>query len=109
MGPGLNPNRVQHPGSDKARGSVRVQDAFDIKPSYGLDHDPGVVLVLDSFVVEDPRALVGQIVGIRTPGGRVWRVAIDDVRDHGKTVSLFFKDLTKADLPIGSIVLQEPA
>jgi hypothetical protein len=107
VGLGLNPKRVGNPTSDDARREVRVQDAFDIRPSYGLDHEPGVVLVLDSFVVEDPQAWIGTVTRVRTPSGRAWHVVIDDIRDHGTTISLFVKNLTREDLPVGSTVEME--
>jgi hypothetical protein len=83
---------------------VRVQEAFDLKPSYGLDHEPGVVLMLDAFVVEAPQSLIGKRARVRTPSGRDWEVPIGDVRDHGTTISLFIKDLTSRDMPAGSLV-----
>lgn len=84
--------------------TAQVQDAFDIKASYGPGQAPGVVLVLESFPMESPRSLVGHPVKVWTPEGRSRVVPVDDVRDHGKTVSLFFKGLGRADLPAGSVV-----
>ncbi|HEU5118052.1 MAG TPA: hypothetical protein VFT74_15620 [Isosphaeraceae bacterium] len=82
----------------------RVRDAFDLRASYGLEQGPGVVLVLESFRVDDPRSLVGRSVTIRTPLGPSREVLVDDARDHGETVSLFFKNLSRVDLPAGSVV-----
>lgn len=62
------------------------------------------MLILDSFVVEAPESLIGKSVRVRTPTGRDWDVTIDEVRDHGVTISLFIKNLTSRELPIGSIV-----
>jgi hypothetical protein len=77
---------------------------IDLKPSLDLDHDPGVVLILDSFVIEAPESLIGKPAHVRTPSGRDWDVTIDEVREHGVTISLFVKNLTSHDLPVGSIV-----
>lgn len=104
MGLGLDRSRHQGPGHGESSRGIRVLDAFDINPSPGLDHEPGVVLVLDSFVVEAPTALIGKPVRIQVPSGGIWDVAVGDVRDHGKTISLFIKDLSRADLPAGSLV-----
>lgn len=83
---------------------MRVQDAFDLKDSYGLDHDPGVILVLEPNPVQDPQALLRRRVRVSTPQGSVRRVTIDAVEDHGPTFSLFLKNLTRDDVPIGSLV-----
>ncbi len=109
MGLGLGQSRPPGQRHDDALKGVRVHDAFDLKASYGLNHDPGVVLVLDSFVVEAPRSLIGKHLRVRPPTGSDRCVTVDDVKDHGTTISLFIKNLTSRDVPIGSILDLESA
>ncbi len=103
MGPGLEPIRTREPSPGDVPETVPVREVIDLDASYHLDHEPGVVLVLDAFVVEDVSSLIGQYVQVRTASRRR-RLRIDDARDHGTTISLFFGGLTSADVPVGSLV-----
>ena len=85
-------------------GGVRVADVIELKASHGLDHPPGVVLVLDAFPHADPRSLVGMLVTVCTPGGAADQARIGDMRDHGPTISLFFADLPPAFWVVGGTV-----
>ena len=51
---------------------ARVSDSFDLKDAYGLNQEPGVVLVLEGLEEKDAKALVGRRVRIFTPAGRTW-------------------------------------
>ena len=75
-----------------------------MKPEFGIAHAPGVVAVLDAFQPPNPDAFVGRVVRLRRPDGPSRAATIEAVRDHGATVSLFFRGLTGDDLPAGSIV-----
>jgi hypothetical protein len=93
--------------SDRLRDGIRVHDAFDSKALYNPDDPPGVVAVLDGFAYRGPGRFVGRAVRIDTGAGDPIRATIDDARDHGTTISFFFKGLSKRDVPIGSIVSLE--
>jgi hypothetical protein len=93
--------------SDRLRDGVQVHDAFDSKASYNLDYPPGVVAVLDGFAYRGPGRFIGKTVRIVTAGGPPILATIDDARDHGTTISFFFKGLSTRDVPIGSIVSLE--
>ncbi|HMB07793.1 MAG TPA: hypothetical protein VKP69_29195, partial [Isosphaeraceae bacterium] len=69
-----------------------------------IAHAPGVVAVLDSFPAAEPDAFVGRAVRLRTPAGRSIPARVGAVRDHGTTISFFFRDLTRMDIPAGSWV-----
>ena len=92
---------------ERLRDGVRVHDAFDSKASYNLDYPPGVVAVLEGFASRGPGRFIGKAVRIVTGSGTPIRATIDDARDHGTTISFFFKGLSKRDVPIGSIVSLE--
>ncbi len=88
---------------------VQVVDTIEMKESYGIDHAPGVVAILGDCRPADPRGYVGRAARIRTPDGLSRLARIDGARDHGTTISLFFRGLAPADVPIGaSIVLPGP-
>ena len=93
--------------SDRLRGGVRVCDAFEVKAAHGLDGPPGVVVVLDGFAYRSPRRLIGRAVRIVTGTGDPVRATIDEVRDHGTTISFFFKGLSTRDVPIDAMVSLE--
>jgi hypothetical protein len=82
--------------------SVGIIDTIVMKESLAIDHAPGVVTVLDSFPSADPQVFVGRAVDLRSPAGGVQTAQIDAVRDHGTTISFFFRGLTAADIPVGS-------
>ena len=83
---------------------IYVIDVISIKSSYGTTTTPGTVAVLDGFRSEEPQAHVGRTASIRTPDGSSCLVKVDAVRDHGKTISLYFQDMNAASVPIGSLV-----
>jgi hypothetical protein len=80
-----------------------VRDAFEIKPQFGLAHESGLVTVLDR-VVSEPAFLAGKTAVIETPMGGSGRFKIDEAKDHIAATSLFFKNLTQKDIPVGSRV-----
>ena len=84
--------------------SLMVKDVFEIKEQYRTGHVPGLVTVLDRLVSHDPILLIGKKAIVRTPSGEKLRLKIDGARDHGVVNSLFFKNLTTTDVPIGSSV-----
>jgi hypothetical protein len=105
---GLLSGRKTGPGAiDRLRAGVRVRDAFESKPSYGPGYEAGVVAVLEDFPHRDPRELVGTPVRIAFEDRDDLRALIDDVRDHGPTTSVFFRGLTRQDVPIGASIRLE--
>jgi hypothetical protein len=66
-----------------------------------------VVAVLDGFAYRGPGRLIGRAARIDAGAGGPIRATIADARDHGATISFFFKGLTTRDVPIGSIVSLE--
>jgi hypothetical protein len=95
------------PSFDRSGSMAEVKDVFEIKESYRTGHEPGVVAVLDRVLTREPTALTGKIAVISTPGGAALRPRVDGAKDHGAATSLFFKDLTSADIPVGSRVAIE--
>lgn len=105
MGPGLNRNDLQNPSPRSlSLEAARVSDSFDLKDAYGLNHEPGVVLVLERLEEKDAKALAGRRVRISTPAGRTWLGQIHDAKAHGKIKSLFLREVSRSDIPVGSIV-----
>ena len=88
----------------EAVGGVGVIDTIIMKPSLGIAGAPGVVAILDGFRPADPGAFVGQVVRLRTPSGATCSAPVEAVRDHGTTISFFFRGLNGADVPVGSRV-----
>lgn len=95
-------NRSPGPRPAEAPGVVAIVDTIEMKSSLGIAHAPGVVAVLDSFAPPDPTAFVGLQVRIRTADGRERCARVEAVRDHGTTISFFFRGLNRADVPIGA-------
>jgi hypothetical protein len=87
-----------------APGGIGIIETIAMKESLGIAHAPGVVAVLDAFPAAEPEAFVGQSVRLRTPAGRSFPAQVDAVRDHGTTISFFFRGPTRADIPVGSRV-----
>jgi hypothetical protein len=87
-----------------ASGSIGIIDTIEMKESLRIAHAPGVVAVLDAFPAAEPEAFVGRAVRLRTPDGRSLPARVEAVRDHGATISFFFRGLTRADIPVGSRV-----
>jgi hypothetical protein len=83
---------------------MMVLDTIEIRPSAELVHAPGLVAVLDAFPSDNPDAFVGRDVRLHTPDGQERIARIEAVRDHGVTISFFFRNLSKAGLPLGSRV-----
>ena len=81
---------------------VGIVDIIEMKQSLQIAHAPGVVAVLDSFPSAAAQTFVGRDVRLLTPAGRELAVRVDAVREHGTTISFFFRGLTKADIPVGS-------
>jgi len=75
---------------DRLRDGVPVHDAFESKASYGGDHPPGVAVILEGFAYRTPRKFIGKVARIISVDGDTVRATIDDVRNHGVTIGLFF-------------------
>lgn len=88
-------------GAIEIRG-VGVIDSIEMKLSLGIAHAPGLVAVLDGFPSPDPQKYVDRPVLIRVAGSEPRFAKVGAVRDHGATISFFFQNLTKADVPVGS-------
>ena len=78
---------------------VGIHDVFEIKRTHGIDHAPGVVVVLTDFPSDDHRRHVGTVAVLRTADGLARTMIVEDTRDHGTSISLFFSDLVKSDIP----------
>src|SRR4051794_32131078 len=90
MGPASRPG----PGSraTDAPSGVAIVEIIEMKSSLGIAHAPGVVAVLDSFPATDSQAFVGRGVRLFSPAGELTAHAkVEAVRDHGPTISLFFR------------------
>lgn len=81
-----------------------MKDAFEIKAGYKTGHEPGLVVVLDRVVSQQPADLIGRMAVVRTPSGNLVRVRIDEGKDHIAATSLFFRHLNLGDVPAGSVV-----
>gem|GEM_PF-4547767 len=51
------------------------------------------------------KMLTGRLCTIRMPSGNLLQVPIDEAKDHGPVHSLFFKGLTRKDIPEGSEIV----
>ena len=78
---------------------MKIKDMFEIKQKAG--HGPGLVVVLDALLAEDPSKLIGQMACIWLPSGDVLEVRIDEAKEHGRVNSLFFRKLAGNDIPVG--------
>ncbi len=87
-----------------APGRVGIIDTIEMKESLRIPHAPGVVAVLDSFAATELERFVGRAVRLLTPTGGSTPARVDGVRDHGTTISFFFRGLTRRDIPEGSWV-----
>ena len=85
--------------------TAKIKETFEIKSKHKTGHATGLVVVLDQLVTQKIALLIGQVAFIRTPDRQILRLRIDDARDHGKVNSLFFKDRTTIDIPVGSEVV----
>src|SRR5438445_4721095 len=81
---------------------MRVKDAFEIKADYALGHESGLVVVLDARLCDDPACLLGRTASIRTPAGNETQLCVENAKDHGGATSLFFRNLTRQAIPVGS-------
>lgn len=95
-------SRPSHGARPAELRGVGIIDVIEMKESLRVGHAPGVVAVLDAFPAEDARAFLGRSVRLRAPSGRAVAAKVEGIRDHGTTISLFFRGLTPADLPAGS-------
>lgn len=96
---------ASRPGSSPPRidpGGVGIIETIEVKGTPPSAHAPGLVLVLDAYPLSEPGGFVGRAVRIRIPSGRTLPARIEEVRDHGATISLFFRDLSRNDVPEGS-------
>ncbi len=84
--------------------TARVASIIDMKESSGIVHAPGVVAVLDGFRPEAAEPFIGRATIIRAPGGHPLPAKIEAVRDHGPTISFFFRGLSPEDVPVGSTI-----
>ncbi len=90
---------------------MKIKDTFEIKAKHKTGHEPGLVVVLDTPIVEDPGKLVGQIACIWLPSGNTLELPIDEAKEHGAANSLFFRGLAPDDIPVGCEikVAQQPS
>lgn len=86
------------------RDRAKVVDTIEMKESLGISHAPGIVTVLDDFQMARPEILIGRRVMICRPDGSELVATIEAVRDHLRTMSLFFRGLTTAEIPLGSSI-----
>ena len=84
-----------------------VKDSFEIKPDHRTGHDAGLVVVLDTRATCEVQKLSGKLATIRMPSGKVLQLPIDEAKEHGPVNSLFFKGLTRKDIPINSEISLE--
>jgi hypothetical protein len=98
---------LEQPRTDEEIGG-QVVDIIVMKESYGIVHAPGIVAILGDCRPSDPQGLIGRTACIRTPDGLSRLARIDATRDHGKTISFFFKGLASEDVPIGSFITLKP-
>ena|SRR6266446_2896747 len=84
-----------------------VKDTFEIKPEHHSGHVAGLVVVLDTLATSEVEKLSGRLVTIRIPSGKVLQLPIDEAKEHGPVNSLFFKGLTRKDIPINSEISLE--
>lgn len=102
MGPAAD--RGPSPRTSDVPKSIGIIDMIEMRPSAGLAHAPGVVVVLEAYPSDDPEDSVGRDVRLCTPDGRRRIARIEAVRDHGVTISFFFRSLSKSDVPLGTRV-----
>jgi len=81
---------------------MKIQEIFEIKEVHQTGYTPGVVVVLDTLLTADASRLVGRTATIHAPSGEVVQLAIDEAKEHGPVNSLFFRNLTRTDIPAGS-------
>jgi hypothetical protein len=97
---------ASHPSSGTQRvevpGRVEIIETIEMKESQRITHAPGIVAVLDGFHVAETDSFVGRTIQLCTPTGSSTSVLIEAVRDHGTTISFFFRGLTRTDIPKGS-------
>ena len=78
---------------------MKIKDVFEIKESHQTGHAPGVVVVLDTLLSADAPRLAGRMATIHAPSGEVLQLVIDEAKQHGSVNSLFFRNLTRTDIP----------
>ena len=81
---------------------MRVKDAIEVNDRYLIEHHPGLVVILDALVAKDPQMLVGMTASIHTPAGDDLELLIDEAKEHGPCNSLFFKNVSRDEIPLGS-------
>ena len=79
-----------------------IKETFEIKKRHQTGHAPGLVVVLDSLVSPDAHCLVGRTATIHFPSGKVLELVIDEAKEHGPVNTLFFRNLTRSDVTVGS-------
>jgi hypothetical protein len=87
---------------------MKIKDLVEIKEEYKTGHEPGLVVVLDTLIPQDPADLVGRVAEILTPTKGRMRSPIQDAKNHGTATSLFFRGLVREDIPLGSEVVIAP-
>jgi len=81
-----------------------VFDVIEMREGIGLEHAPGVVVILDHLRPDDPDEYIGKRIHITNPSGRSFDATVEAVRDHRASISFFLRGLSKTDVPIGSRV-----
>jgi hypothetical protein len=87
---------------------MKIKDLFEIKEEYKTGHEPGLVIVLDTLIPQDPTDLVGRIAEIQIPTKGNIRLPIQEVQHHGTATSLFFPGLARENIPLGSEIVIAP-
>lgn len=84
---------------------VAVKDAFPIRPGLiGSEHPPGLVILFDGRQCGFDLPTVGEAVEFVRPDGVSGAAVVAEMKEHGDGRSMFFRDLDKDDIPIGSVV-----
>jgi hypothetical protein len=82
-----------------------VKDAFEIKAgTAGSNHEAGLVIIFDGRQCGFNLPPRGSRVSLLRPDGASREAVVEEMKEHGDGRSFFFRALTKADAPIGTIV-----
>jgi hypothetical protein len=79
-------------------------DAFSIRGVALRNHAPGLVLVFREGMPAAWQQWVGRNVSLTSPSGRKMRVPIDEMKEFGEVMSMFFSSLDSSDFPKGTRV-----
>jgi hypothetical protein len=82
--------------------TTTITDSFEIRPEFGIDHEPGVVVIVPAPDPHEAAPGVGTRMRLRPAIGSPRWVVVGETKSHGPGISLFFANLSAADAPIGS-------